>query len=218
MSAAIEFDNFIKRRPTEPPLSWEEMHALYNACGRGARGHRDRAMLVLLWRCGMRAGEVVSQTIPDLLPDGERMRVRVSNPKGYQRGTPKRIIGLDARSRRVIDTWLAVREERHGRIGRLVAGTDIKTWVFPTRNGGKMATQHLRRWLPMLASRAGIKRRVHPHCLRATFACDLYNEEVGMREIQVALGHVSLATTETYLRSIGADAVVAATQRRIWQW
>jgi site-specific recombinase XerD len=67
-----------------------------------------------------------------------------------------------------------------------------------------------------LAKRAGLERRIHPHALRHTFARELYDEGVGIREIQVALGHRSLATTETYLRSIGATRAVEVTIERVW--
>jgi integrase len=89
-------------------------------------------------------------------------------------------------------------------------------YLLRTSEGRPLDPSHLRRWLPMLARRAGLARRVHPHCLRATFARQLYDEGVGIREIQLALGHRRLDTTAVYLQSVGASEVVAATQEREW--
>jgi integrase/recombinase XerC len=63
---------------------------------------------------------------------------------------------------------------------------------------------------------ARIGHRVHPHGLRHTFAAELYGEGAGMRHIQIALGHKTLATTEAYLVSIGCNEVNDMLAKREW--
>ena len=207
------------RQPTAGPLTRDEARALVAACGKGFRGHRDRATVVLLWRCGLRASEVAQQRVADLRFEGGTGVLRVSAPKGFGRGALQRELGLDRKVADLLKRWLAVRTGAEA--------LEQSSLVIPSRTGAGLyyqrtpggrveATGHFRRLLRTLAKRAGITRRVHPHCLRATFARNLYDEGVGVREIQLALGHASLTTTAVYLVSIGATEVIATTKGREW--
>lgn len=197
----------VQRRPPHP-LAPGEAARILEACRSTWAGVRNRALIALLWRGGLRAAEALSvqldDTYPTVLPSGERVRVvRVARPKGYARGAAPREVGLDPQATAVLEAWL---ERRGGAPGPL----------FWTRHGGRLSDRYVRRMVASMASRAGLRRRVHPHCLRHTFARELYDESVGMREIQLALGHRRLDTTATYLESIGATEVVAATAMRSW--
>jgi integrase len=168
-----------------------------------------------MWRRGLRATEVAQQRVEDVALANRTLVV--SCPKGFARGANRRELGLDEGTRDLLKRWLAVRP---------AVGVDPQTGpLIVTRNGGPMfsshrgrveAHGHLRRLVKLLAKRAGIKRRIHPHCLRATYARNLYDEGVGIREIQLALGHASLNTTAVYLVSIGANEVIAKTKERKW--
>lgn len=129
------------------------------------------------------------------------MVVRVTHPKGWQRGAMPREIGLDPKAARTLRMWLVQRGSEAGP-------------VFITAGGLRVRPSHIRRLIPRLAHEAGIHRRCHPHALRHTFARELYDEGVGLVEIMLALGHTSLATTQKYLRSIGATEVVNVTAGR----
>jgi integrase/recombinase XerC len=170
---------------------------------------RNRAMLAVLWRCGLRSAECASLELEDLVElDGGAMRVVVREPKGAHREkapTPPRVVGLDPRGAEIVRAWLEVR----GRV-------EFSRTVFVTRTGKPVHTSYFRQLVPRVARRAGIPGRVHPHGLRHTFAGELYAEGVGLREIQLLLGHRSLATTETYLRAIGASEAVKVAIERKW--
>lgn len=185
------------RFPAEP-LTGAECRAVLAAIRGGQTGAaRGRALFGILWRCGLRISEALALDWPRDFRLAEGVpQLRVARPKGFSRGAPPRVVGLPDDARGLLLRWVAVRGPDPGPL-------------FRTRSGARLQASWVRAWLPRVARAGGVTRRVHPHALRHTFARELYEEGVGVRHIQVALGHQSLATTETYLRSIGATEVVA---------
>lgn len=192
----------MSRRPH--PLTGDQAASLVAAAGGGVAGVRNRALVTLLYRTGLRSNELVSADAGDLYEGTAGHFIRVEHPKNDARGAPHRELGLDSRTVEIVGEWLEIRSSRH-------------TALFHTRSGRRLTNSYLRQLLPLLARRAGIGRRVHPHALRHTFARQLY-EETGHDVVLVmqALGHKNLQTTQTYLQGIGATAVIAATSRRKW--
>lgn len=185
------------------PLSREMMEQLLEGLGDGPAALRNRALLAVLYRLGLRSREATTLEAIDVDRARAGWRVRVSHPKGEARGAQHRIIGVDARSQQYLEAWWQVRLRDH-------------ELVFHTRTGEPVQTSYLRQLLPRLARKQGVRRRVHPHALRHTFARELYEEGAGVLEIMGALGHTRIATTQLYLRSIGATEVVKLTQGRVW--
>ena len=187
------------------PLTKAEARLLIETAADGSRvGVRNRAHLTVLYRAGLRCNESCAMNLADLYPleDGCAF-VRVEKPKGYDLGVMPREVGLDPISSAFLFEWVSVRGIEPGPL-------------FRTSTGSRVDTSYFRQLLPRLAERAGIHRRVHAHALRHTFAREMYDEGIGVMEIMLALGHTSLATTQKYLRSIGATEVVHATARRKW--
>ena len=184
------------------PLTRSQAERLIAAAARARTGTRDAAHLMVLYRTGMRCAESCSLDYTDFitLEDGA-MVFRVEHPKGWENGAMPREIGIDPQAAAMVQPWLSARGSMNGPL-------------FRTRDGGRVVPSHLRRLIPRLATRCGLGRRVHPHCFRHTFARELYDEGVGLVEIQLALGHTTLSTTQLYLRSIGATEVIAATTQR----
>ena len=188
------------------PLTRKQVVSLIEAAQRSRCGNREAAHLTVLYRTGMRCAESCNLDMDDLRDfKGGCMVVRVTHPKGWERGAMPREIGLDVKASQVLRAWLAERGPEAGP-------------VFQTRRGRghRVQPSHIRRLIPQLAKQAGITRRVHPHALRHTFARELYDEGVGPVEIMLALGHTNLATTQKYLRSIGATEVIKVTASRGW--
>jgi integrase/recombinase XerC len=187
-----------------PPelLTADDVRALLAACSTTApTGVRNRALLVALYRAGLRLDEALTLTPADADLDGGVIRV---GPGGARH---QRIAGIDAAGLAVIETWLAVRAG----LG-LAGGAPL----FCTLSGGPLHPAYVRQLLPRLAEKAGIGKRVHAQGLRHTHAAELAAEGLPAEVIQAQLGHGSLASTDRYLRRIPPKDRIGALQRREW--
>lgn len=177
--------------PVEP-LTRSEVERLLQACSGGATGTRNRALIGVLWRSGLRVSEALA-----LRPcDVEANSLRVLHGKGDQ----ARVVGLDVVARALLDLWLAKRPSG-------------KT-LFCTLKGASLKTAYVRALMKRLAADAGIDKRVHPHGLRHTHAFELVNEGVPMNIIGGQLGHAHVATTERYVRHLHPAAVIDVISNR----
>jgi len=182
-------------------LTRAEADALIAACSPASRtGIRNRALLTVLYRGGLRISEALALRPADV--DPARGTVRVMDGKG---GKP-RTVGLDAGAMAAVQRWADARRAAGIRRGPL----------FCTLAGGPVSAQYTRAMMGRAADHAGIERRVHPHGLRHTHAAELVAEGVPMPVIRDQLGHSSLAVTDRYLRDVAPGEVIAAMQRRQW--
>ena len=180
-------------------LSADDVRALLSACNRGATGARNRALLVLLWRGGLRIAEALALRPGDL--DAAAGQVRVRRGKG---GMP-RTVGLDPEAFAAVDAWL----ERRRALG--LTGHDP---LLCTLQGGDLDPGYCRAMLKRVARRAGIRRRVHLHGLRHTHAVELVREGAALPEVQAQLGHSSLSVTGRYLAHVTPEDLAALARRR----
>ncbi len=180
-------------------LSADELRALLRACNRGATGSRNRALLVLLWRGGLRIAEALGLRPGDLDPAAGQVRVR------HAKGGKPRTVGLDPEAFAAVDAWL----ERRRALG--LNGHDT---LLCTLQGGALNTGYCRAMLKRLARRAGIGRRVHLHALRHTHAVELVREGATLPEVQAPLGHSSLSVTGRYLAHVTPEDLAALARRR----
>jgi site-specific recombinase XerD len=182
-------------------LSHEEIDKLLRACSKRApSGRRNRALIALLWRSGLRLGEALALTPKDV--DLTEFVVRVQEGK-----TGKRVVGLDLSTALLVDQWLVSRKKL--RVGNAAP-------LFCTLQGGKIDQSYVRHLLPRLAAKAGIERRVHAHGLRHRMAVDLVQEGADLVTVQRLLGHRSAATTSVYLSRLGATDAVEFAKQREW--
>jgi site-specific recombinase XerD len=189
-------------------LTPTEINRLLAACSRRSRtGMRDRALIVVLWRGGLRITEALSLELRDV--DRELGAVTVRHGKGNRR----RVVGLDPQALAVVEDWLDVRATVPGVPPR--SGPLFCT-VSRGAAGRAVYSSHVRDRLKELAEKAGIHKRVHPHGFRHTHAVELLREGCPITVIQRQLGHTSLATTERYLNHLLPLEVVEAMQARAW--
>lgn len=183
-------------------LTSGEIEALIKACSnRAPTGIRNRAMIALAYRSGLRIGEILALQPKDL--DLATGILVVQHGKGDKR----RVVGLDAGAVAMIERWLQTRKKR---------GINGRAPVFSTLRGGVIEQSYVRHLLPRLARRAGIEKRVHAHGLRHTYAIELEREGATVSTIRDLLGHSSLAVTDAYLRRIGASKAVEFARQREW--
>ena len=193
-----------KPRRKLPPevLSQEEVNALMAACaGDCYLAVRNRALIAVLYRSGLRIAEALSLYSKDV--DRDRSSIRVLRGKGNK----SRTVGIDAGGLEMLRPWL----ERRARMGfNGIHPLFCSAWGTP------LTTGYIRRMLPALARRAGIAKRVHAHGLRHTHAAELREEGVDIGVISKQLGHSDISTTARYLDHIAPWAVVEALRCRRW--
>lgn len=178
-----------------PPVSPTQALTLLNASSdRTNTGRRNRALIALLWRSGLRPGEALSITTADV--DLTTRSVRVAG----------RTVGLDDLAAREIGAWVAKREE----LG-LPAGPFISTL-----RGKPLSQAYVRELLPRLADRAGLERRVHAMGLRYACAAELAGEGVATEIIESQLGIRPQSSVARYLPiPDDADVVGAMADRPV---
>ena len=182
-------------------LSAAEVEVLMRACSRRApTGVRNRALIAVLWRCGLRLGEALALQTKDLDPESGTLVVQ----RG--KGGKRRVVGVDAGTAALVTRWLEVRRRR---------GIGGRT-LFCTLRGRPMDQSYVRHLLPRLARRAGVERRVHAHGLRHAFAVEMVRSGAPLYVVRDALGHTSVATTQVYLSRVGAHEAVDAMRGRVW--
>lgn len=185
-------------------LSRDEINRLYAAIdGDSTLALRNRAMLATMYRGALRAGEVVALRPGDVDLDTGRLHVR----RG--KGGKPRTIYLDNGALAALKVWV---ERRRG-----LGFDDRKVTLFCTLKGTELTTPYLRRWLPKLAAKAGIAKRVHPHIFRHSRAAELHEQGATAKEIQLALGHSNLATTSLYLDHVAPHQLRETMQAKGWR-
>jgi len=190
-----------RRRPPEV-LTEAEAIALMKACSaRAPTGVRNRALIAVLWRCGLRISEALQLELRDVDLQAGTVRVR------HGKGDRSRTVGLDEQTTALLARWLDRRRK---------LGAGARAPIFCTLQGGRLDSSYVRRLLPRLARKAGIDRRVHAHGLRHTYAAELAREGTAINVIRDALGHTSLAVTDRYLRDVAPTHVIDTMRGRRW--
>lgn len=190
-----------RRLPAEL-LTPGEIRALMAACShRAPTGVRNRALIAVLWRAGLRLGEALALRPKDL--DAARGTVTVLHGKGDK----SRTVGMDAQAFDSVARWLEVRRK---------LGVGPSAPLFCTLAGGELSQDYIRALLPRLARKAAVTKRVHAHGLRHAHAHELAMEGKPAHLIRDQLGHSSLSTTDRYLRRLGSQELIDAMRSRTW--
>jgi integrase len=193
-----------RKFPPEP-LTPAEVYALIDACGRGYAGRRNRALIMLLWRSGLRCGEALALEPKDL--DLMRGEVRVLHGKGDR----ARVVAVDPAACAVLELWQQHRTE----LGIAPRRPFFCVISWPTL-GAPLHSAYVREMLKEMAVKAGVEKRVHPHGLRHTYAAYLAEQGTPVHHIRRMLGHGSLAVTERYLDHLAPAEVLAAMRAVRW--
>ncbi|MEL7296491.1 MAG: site-specific tyrosine recombinase XerD [Pseudomonadota bacterium] len=147
-------------------------------------GHRDRAMLELLYATGLRVTELISLKQSQVNLNQGVLRI-------VGKGDRERLIPLGEESQR----WL--RDFIEG--PRLEILLERQTeYLFPTRRGDRMTRQAFWHIIKRYAQKANIQDGLSPHSLRHAFATHLLNHGADLRVVQMLLGHSDLSTTQIY--------------------
>jgi site-specific recombinase XerD len=189
-----------QKLPAEPLTVAEASALLASIPGRSATGRRNRALVTVMYRAGLRIAEALALKASDI--DLTTGTVRILRGKGCK----ARTVALDPGALAVVQLWTDTRRAAGLRTGPL----------FCTLDGGQLSRQYVSAMLKRQAVKAGIDKRVHPHGLRHSFTAGLANGGVAPHVIRDALGHTSLSVTDRYLRDVAPADVIAVMRDRDW--
>jgi integrase/recombinase XerD len=147
-------------------------------------GHRDRAMLELLYATGLRVSELISLRQSQVNFNQGVLRI-------IGKGDRERLIPLGEESQ----YWL--KEFLEGPRMEILLERQTE-YLFPTRRGNSMTRQAFWHIIKRYAQKAGVEKKMSPHSLRHAFATHLLNHGADLRVVQLLLGHSDLSTTQIY--------------------
>ena len=175
------------RKPQRLPrvLSREEVARLLSRpTGAAPLALRDRALLEVMYACGLRSSEAVALELADVDLEEGLLRTR-------GKGSKERIVPIGRQAVAALSAYL-----RGGR--GLLLGDGASPRLFLNRRGGGLTRQGLYKIVQGHARRAGLEEKMSPHTLRHSFATHLLAGGCDLRSLQEMLGHADLATTQVY--------------------
>lgn len=146
---------------------------------------RNRAIIELIYSCGLRVSELVNIQIHDLKFDDAVIRVT-------GKGNKERIVPIGAKAEKILTKYI-----EQSRPELLKENTTIPK-VFVSHNGRILTRAMIWNIVKSAAKLAGIKKNIYPHTLRHSFASHLLQNGADLRVIQEMLGHADISTTQIY--------------------
>jgi site-specific recombinase XerD len=180
------------------PVQEDDLHEFFAVI----EDTRDRAMFVLMLRCGLRISEVAHLQLADLYLDEDLPRL-----VAHGKGSKERSVYLSPQAKRALRAYLAERP------------LAVSNYVFLSYQLDGMSTTAIHKRLMRYREQSGVYLTAHR--LRHTFANDLVSADVPVTSIQKLLGHSWLDTTQTYIaandRRVQADFYAAIRELEGWQ-
>ena len=171
-------------------LSVEEVDLILDTCNLSTyEGLRNRAILEMLYSCGLRVSELINLKISDIF--FKEQFVRIVGKGNKQRLVPIGEYAVSAVKNYLPERWNCLQRAKN-------PGPGSDEILFLNRRGGKMTRVMVFTIVKKQAELAGIKKDVHPHTFRHSFATHLVENGADLRAVQDMLGHESILTTEIY--------------------
>ncbi len=146
-------------------------------------GHRNKAIIETLYGCGLRVSELVNLRLTDIHYNEEFVIVT-------GKGNKQRLVPISQKALKEIDIY---KQDRN----HLPVITD-QNILFLNRRGRRLTRAMIFTIIKELAAKAGIKKNIHPHTFRHSFATHMIEAGADLRAVQEMLGHESILTTEIY--------------------
>ena len=166
-------------------LSTEEVDVLKNSIDlTKPEGHRNRAIIEVLFSCGLRVSELVNLKCSNLYAEEQYVRI-------MGKGSKERLVPISQQALKELDFWFMDRRQLKIKPGE-------EDYVFLNRRGAHLTRTMILIMIKRQAEEAGIQKTISPHTLRHSFATALLEGGADLRAIQTLLGHESIGTTEIY--------------------
>lgn len=193
----LYLDGYIKDDPTEllespklgdhlpEVLTTEEVDRLEQAIDLSKwEGQRNKAIIEVLFSCGLRVSELVNLKMSALYLDEQFVRI-------MGKGNKERLVPISENAIEQLKYWFIDRSHMNIKPGE-------EDYVFLNRRGAHLTRTMILIMIKRLGAEAGIQKTISPHTLRHSFATALLEGEADLRAIQSMLGHESIGTTEIY--------------------
>ena len=177
------------------------MDRVLKALGRGPTGKRNKALIMLGWRCGLRINEALELRPDDV--DMEQAYLHVRDGKGHK----NRKLGIPSDACDALQLWMADR-----RTMRLNGRHRLFCTLTKGNKGQKIKHPYVVAMLSRLRERSGLEKRLHFHGFRHSFAWERSVEGMSLPLISRMLGHENIATTARYLAHVAPIDVIEAMQ------
>ena len=166
-------------------LSEKDISLIINAIQESSQFYqRDKAIIELLYSCGIRVTELCNLEMSNLFIDEDLIRV-------MGKGNKERLLPLGARSKKYLDDYI-----KHSRNSHIKKSGS--SFVFVSRNGNQLTRAMINIILNKWTQVSGLKKSVSPHKLRHSFATHLLEGGADLRFVQALLGHSDISTTQIY--------------------
>ena len=166
-------------------LSEKEISLIINAIQESSQFYqRDKAIIELLYSCGIRVTELCNLELSNLFIDEDLIRV-------MGKGNKERLLPLGIRSKKYLDDYI-----KHSRNSHIKKSGS--SFVFVSRNGNQLTRAMINIILNKWTRVSGLKKSVSPHKLRHSFATHLLEGGADLRFVQALLGHSDISTTQIY--------------------
>ena len=166
-------------------LSTDEVDILENSIDLSKwEGQRNRAIIEVLFSCGMRVSELVNLKLSNLFLNEQYVRI-------FGKGAKERLVPISSKAIKELQNWFIDRNLMNIKPGE-------EDYVFLNRRGAHLTRTMILIMIKRQASEAGITKTISPHTLRHSFATALLEGGADLRAIQAMLGHESISTTEIY--------------------
>lgn len=194
----LQDNNYIKVNPTEKllsvkksrklpaVLSIQEIELILNSPDTNdLTGLRDKAILELFYSSGLRVSELINLKINDLFFNDEVIRV-------FGKGSKERIVPIGSSAIKWVNEYLIKARPS------LEKKSKSQNFVFLNKRGSKLSRMWIWKIVSKYSSDAGIKKEIHPHTFRHSFATHLLEGGADLRAVQEMLGHADISTTQIY--------------------
>jgi integrase/recombinase XerC len=168
-------------KPLPKQLNVDEMHQLLDIKDNDLLAIRDKAMMELMYSCGLRLSELANLNIKSIQPDGQ---LRVIGKGNKERLLPIGRIALEA-----LNIWQKIRPE---------LATSDEQALFVSMLKNRIGTRQIAKRMKLWATRQNLEQSVNPHKLRHSFATHVLESSSDLRGVQELLGHANLSTTQVY--------------------
>ena len=175
------------RRKIPEVLSYREIQSMLDVIDLSQEnGPRNRAIIEVLYACGLRASELVNMRISNLFLDIGFVKVVGKNDK-------ERLVPIGPEAVKQLRIYLENVRDKHPKIKK-----EDENIVFLNRRGGRLSRVMVFLIVKELAALAGVKKNISPHTFRHSFATHLVEGGADLKAVQDMLGHESIITTEIY--------------------